>query len=100
MGATPIDDNDADGKSGKLYGWLLIIRCTRNLFFGVLGERGYCPASDILFGYDGSVTLNTVPPPVFCFADMVPPWRSNIILARYNPTPAPSFAIFAASSPR
>ena len=28
MGATPIDDNDADGKSGKLYGWLLIIRCT------------------------------------------------------------------------
>ena len=29
MGATPIDDNDADGKSGKLYGWLLIIRCTR-----------------------------------------------------------------------
>ncbi len=37
MGATPIDDNDADGKSGKLYGWLLIIRCTRllgNLFPG------------------------------------------------------------------
>ena len=29
MGATPIDNNDADGKSGKLYGWLLIIRCTR-----------------------------------------------------------------------
>ena len=28
MGATPIDNNDADGKSGKLYGWLLIIRCT------------------------------------------------------------------------
>ena len=45
MGATPIDGamcqrhmfstdrngvqtNDADGKSGKLYGWLLIIRCT------------------------------------------------------------------------
>ena len=30
MGATPIDNNDADGKSGKLYGWLLIIRCTRD----------------------------------------------------------------------
>jgi len=28
VGATPIDNNDADGKSGKLYGWLLIIRCT------------------------------------------------------------------------
>ncbi len=45
MGATPLDGamcqrhmfstdrngvkiNDADGKSGKLYGWLLIIRCT------------------------------------------------------------------------
>ena len=27
MGVTPIDDNDADGKSDKLYGWLLIIRC-------------------------------------------------------------------------
>ena len=32
MGATPIDNNDADGKSGKLYGWLLIIRCTRNMY--------------------------------------------------------------------
>ena len=31
MGATPIDNNDADGKSGKLYSWLLIIRCTSNL---------------------------------------------------------------------
>ena len=29
MGATPIDNNDADEKSGKLYSWLLIIRCTR-----------------------------------------------------------------------
>ncbi|NBI57873.1 hypothetical protein D3Z53_07250 [Lachnospiraceae bacterium] len=28
MGATPIDVNDADGKSDKLYGWLLIIQCT------------------------------------------------------------------------
>ena len=32
MGATLIDDNDADGKSDKLYGWLLIIRCTRQPF--------------------------------------------------------------------
>ena len=27
--ATSIDYNAADGKSGKSYGWLLIIRCTR-----------------------------------------------------------------------
>ena len=27
--ATSIDDNAADEKSGKSYGWLLIIRCTR-----------------------------------------------------------------------
>ena len=26
--ATSIDDNAADGKSGKSLGWLLIIRCT------------------------------------------------------------------------
>ena len=37
MGATPIDDNDADGKSGKLYGWLLIIRCTRLVLRAMLG---------------------------------------------------------------
>ena len=30
--ATSIDYNAADGKSGKSYGWLLIIRCT-SLFF-------------------------------------------------------------------
>ncbi len=41
MGATPIDDNDADGKSGKLYGWLLIIRCTSLNCCLTEGVRGY-----------------------------------------------------------
>ena len=31
--ATSIDDNAADGKSGKSLGWLLIIRCTRNRLY-------------------------------------------------------------------
>ncbi len=49
MGATPIDNNDADGKSGKLYGWLLIIRCTReNLYLYLLSSYHTFLNPDIL----------------------------------------------------